>query len=120
REARFDRVKELAVRRLAQLPGAEVTGHLLAIVADPRQTQKLKDLVVELMMDRRDGSSLPVLTKQLGVQRDYLANTEPESLAAVAKSIAGLGGTQLDAKQVDDALTALQIHLEAPTTTSGE
>jgi hypothetical protein len=120
REQRFDRVKELAVMRLAQLPGAEITGALLAVVADPRQPQKLKDLVVDLLRDRRDGASLPVLTAQLATKRDYLANTEPESLAAVAKSIAGLAGTQLDPKQVADALTALQAHLEAPTTSSGE
>ena len=120
RDARFDRVKELAVRRLAQLPGAEVTQHLLAVIADPRQPQKLKDTVVELLMERKDATSLSVLTTQLQVKTDYIAGTQPESLAAVAKGIAGLAGTQLDPKQVAAALAALQSHLEAPSTSNGE
>jgi len=120
RDARFDRVKELAVRRLAQLPGAEVTQHLLAVIADPRQPQKLKDTVVDLLMERKDGASLAVLTGQLTVKTDYIANTHPESLAAVAKGIAGLAGTKLDPKDVAAALAALQMHLEAPSTSSGE
>jgi outer membrane protein assembly factor BamB len=120
REARFDRVKELAVRRLAQMPGPQVTQHLLAVIADPRQPQKLKDTVVELLMDRKDASSLPVLTKQLEVRTDFIAGTQPESLAAVAKGIAGLATTKLDPKHVEDALVALQAHLESPATSSGE
>jgi len=120
RDARFDRVKELAVRRLAQLPGPEVTQHLLAVIADPRQPQRLKDTVVDLLMERKDGSSLPVLTTQLQITTDYIANTQPESLAAVAKGIAGLGGTKLEPKDVSAALAALQHHLEAPTTSNGE
>ena len=120
RDARFDRVKELAVRRLARLPGPEVTQHLLAVIADPRQPQKLKDTVVELLMERKDGNSLAVLTTQLEVQADYIASTQPESLAAVARGVAGLAGTQLDPKQVAAALAALQAHLEAPSTSNGE
>ncbi|MBA3500116.1 MAG: PQQ-binding-like beta-propeller repeat protein [Deltaproteobacteria bacterium] len=120
RDARFDRVKELAVRKLAQIPGGEVTGHLLAVIADPRQPQKLKDTVVELLVERKDGNSLSVLTTQLQVQTDYIASTQPESLAAVAKGIAGLAGTQLDPKQVTAALAALRSHLEAPSTSNGE
>ena len=120
REARFDRVKELAVRRLARMPGPEVTQSLLAVIADPRQPQKLKDTVVELLMDRKDSSSLPVLTTQLQARTDFIAGTQPESLAAVAKGVAGLGTTKLEPKDVTAALAALQIHLEAPTTSSGE
>lgn len=120
RDARFDRVKELAVRRLAQLPGAEVTQHLLAVIADPRQPQKLKDIVVELLMDRKDGASLSVLTGQLAVKTDFIANTQPESLAAVAKGIAGLAGTKLDPNEVSAAMLALQAHLESPATSAGE
>jgi outer membrane protein assembly factor BamB len=120
RDARFDRVKELAVRRLSQLPGAEVTQQLLGVIADPRQPQKLKDIVVELLMDRKDGSSLPVLTKQLETQSDYLANTEPESLGAVAKGIAGLAGNKLEPKDIAAALAALQRHLDSPATSNGD
>lgn len=120
RDARFDRVKELAVRRLAQMPGAEVTQQLLAVIADARQPQRLKDTVVELLMERKDASSLPVLTKQLEVRADFLAGTQPESLAAVAKAIAGLASTKPDPKHVADALAALEAHLESPATGSGE
>ena len=120
RDARFDRVKELAVRRLAQLPGAAVTEHLLDVIADPRQPQRLKDTVVDLLMKRKDASSLPVLTKQLAVKHDYIAGTQPESLAAVARGIAGLAGTELAAKDVEAALAELEAHLAAPTTSTGE
>ncbi|MBA2541743.1 MAG: hypothetical protein H0V17_19020, partial [Deltaproteobacteria bacterium] len=116
RDARFDRVKELAVGALSKLPGPEVTSQLLAVLADNRAPQKLKDTVVELLMTRRDPSSLPVLTQQLAVHSNYLTQTEPEALGAVAKAIAGLGGMTLDGAHVSGALAALQSHLDAPTT----
>jgi len=115
-DARFDRVKELAVQALAKLPGAEVTKELLGVLADPRAPQKLKDTVVELLVARKDPSSLPVLTAQLAVHTDYLLRTEPDALGPVAKAIAGLAGAPLDPKQVADALVALQSHLDAPAT----
>ncbi len=116
RDARFDRVKELAVNALAKLPGAEVTSQLLAVLADNRAPQKLKDTVVDLLVARRDPGSLPVLTTQLAVHTDYLAQTEPEALGPVAKAIAGLEGLTLDPKMVAAALVALQSHLDAPST----
>ncbi len=116
RDARFDRVKELAVQALAKLPGPEVTSQLLAVLADNRAPQKLKDAVVDLLVQRKDPSSLPVLTQQLAVHTDYIAQTEPEALAPVAKAIAGLGGMRLDASHVTAALEALQSHLDAGTT----
>jgi outer membrane protein assembly factor BamB len=119
-DARFDRVKELAVGALAKLPGAEVTSQLLAVLADDRAPQRLKDTVVALLVERRDPASLPVLTSQLAVHTDYLAQTEPDALGAVAKAIAGLGGLPLDGKQVAAALAALQSHLDAPSTASPE
>lgn len=120
RDARFDRVKELAVGALAKMPGAAVTAELLAILEDDRAPQRLKDTVVELMVTRHDPASLAVLTQQLAVKTDYLAGTQPDSLSAVAKAIAGLAGTELDPKQVALALVALQEHLDAPTTSSPE
>jgi hypothetical protein len=119
-DARFDRVKELAVQALAKLPGAEVTKELLGVLADSREPQKLKDTVVELLVTRKDPSSLPVLTAQLAVHTDYLARTEPDALGPVAKAIAGLAGAKLDPKQVADTLVALQSHLDAPSTASPE
>jgi outer membrane protein assembly factor BamB len=120
REARFDRVKELAVRRLAQFPGGEVTEILLSVIADSRQPIRVKDIVVELLAERKDAKGLAVLTKQLETQTDFIAGTQPESLAAVAKAIAGLAGTKLDPNEVSEALAALQLHLDAASTSAGE
>jgi outer membrane protein assembly factor BamB len=116
RDARFDRVKELAVAALAKLPGGEVTKELLAVLSDKRAPQRLKDTVVDMLAKRKDPASLPVLTAQLAVHADFLAKTEPESLGAVAKAIASLGGTKLEAKEVTPALAALQSHLDDPAT----
>ncbi len=120
RDARFDRVKELAVGALAKLPGPAVTSELLAILEDTRAPQRLKDTVVDLLVARRDPASLAVLTQQLAVKTDYLAGTQSDALAAVARAIAGLAGTALDPKQVELTLVALQDHLDAPTTASPE
>ena len=121
-DARFDRVKELAVMALAKQPGAQVTAELLAVLADDRAPQRLKDTVVDLLTVRRDPASLPVLTEQLAVHTDYLAGTEPDALAPVAKAIAGLGDPELalDPKHVTAALAALELHLDAATTSSPE
>jgi putative pyrroloquinoline-quinone binding quinoprotein len=116
RDARFDRVKQLAVRALAALPGPEVTRALLAVLSDERAPDALKDSVTALVVARRDPASLPVLVEALGVPRDHLAGTEPAALGAVATAIAGLGSLALDPAEVTRALAALQRHLEAPTT----
>lgn len=120
RDARFDRVKELAVMALAKLPGPEVTSELLAVLADDRASQKLKDTVVDMLVQRKDPASLAVLTSQLAVKTDYLAGTQPDALGPVAKAISGLASIALDPKQVAPALVALQAHLDAPTTSSPE
>jgi outer membrane protein assembly factor BamB len=116
RDARFDRVKELAVAALAKQPGGEVTKELLAVLADKRAPQKLKDTVVDTLAQRKDPASLPVLTDQLAAHADFIAKTEPESLGPVAKAIASLAGTKLDAKEVTRALASLQSHLDHPAT----
>src|SRR5690606_21585118 len=116
RDARFDRVKELAVMWLAKQQGGEVTKELLAVLADRRAPQKLKDTVVDMLAQRKDPASLPVLTEQLAVHSDFIAKTEPESLGPVAKAIASLAGTKLDPAEVTRALAALQSHLEHPAT----
>jgi outer membrane protein assembly factor BamB len=115
-DARFDRVKELAVASLAKLQGPGVTEQLLVVLADARAPQRLKDLVVELLVQRRDPAALPVLTAQLAVKTDYLAQTEPEALGAVAKTIAGLAGVPVDPGAAAPVLVALQGHLDAGTT----
>ena len=118
RDARFDRVKELAVAALAKLPGADVTGHLLGVLADPRAPQRLKDTVVDLLVERHDPSSLPTLTAQLAVTTDFLAKTEPDALGPVARTIAGLANTPLDPAHAAAALAALRVHLDAAATST--
>jgi len=119
-DARFDRVKELAVIALAKQPGPQITGELLAVLSDSRAPQRLKDTVVDLLTARHDPAGLPVLTEQLAAHTDYIAGTEPDALGPVAKSIAGLGAPDLalDPKHVTAALVALQFHLDAATTAS--
>ncbi len=121
-DARFDRVKELAVIALAKQPGAQVTSELLSVLADARAPQRLKDTVVDLLTMRHDPASLPVLTEQLAIRTDYLAGTEPDALGPVARAIAGLGQPDLalDPTHVTAALAALQVHLDAATTASPE
>lgn len=119
-DARFDRVKELAVQALAKLSGGEVTKELLGVLADERAPQKLKDSVVDLLIARKDPASLPVLVDQLAVHDDFLNKTSPLALGPVARAIAGLGGAKLDPKVVDQAVAALQSHLDAPTTQVGD
>jgi len=115
-DARFDRVKELAVQALAKLPGGEVTQELLGVLADTRAPQHLKDVVVDLLVARKDPASLSVLAAQLSAHDDFLLQTQPLALGPVAKAIAGLGGAKLDPAAVAAALAALQSHLDAPTT----
>lgn len=116
RDARFDKVKELAVATLAKLPGADVTKEMLAVLSDKRAPAKLKDTVVEMLAQRKDAGALPVLTTQLAVHHDYIAKTEPESLGPVVRAIAALRGSAVDPAHVPPALLALQSHLEDPAT----
>jgi hypothetical protein len=119
-DARFDNVKEYAVQSLAKLPGGEVTKDLLAIIGDKRAPQKLKDTVAELLVQRKDPASLPVLAERLAAHTDFLAHTEPEALGPVTRAISGLAGSQLDKAQVAAAVTVLQTHLDAATTPSAD
>lgn len=116
RDARFDRVKELAIAWLAKLPGGEVTKELLAVLADRRAPQHIKDTAADMLVQRKDPDSLGVLADQLSVYPDFIAKTEPLALGSVAKAIAGLGGAKLDPAQVARALAALQSQLEHPAT----
>jgi outer membrane protein assembly factor BamB len=120
RDARFIGVKELAVATLAKLQGPQVTAEMLAVLADERAPQKLKDTVVELLVARKDPSSLAVLTKQLEIKTDYLAKTESDQLGAIAKALAGLEGTTFAPDVVAPTLEALTVHLDAPSTHSAD
>lgn len=116
RDARFERVKELAVVALALEPGADATRELLSILADDRAPVQLKDTVVALLVQRKDPQSLSVLIEQLAVHDDVVMQTETTTLGPVAKAIAGLAGAALDPAQVAAALSALAFHLDAPST----
>ena len=120
RDARFDRVKELAVTALAKLPGGDATAQLLAVLGDARAPQHLKDTVAALLVARKDPASLPVLTAQLSVRADYLAGTAPQALAPVARAVAGLAGVTLPEHDRDAALAALRGQLDAPTAQSSD
>lgn len=120
RDARFDRVKDLAVAALAKLPSADVVRELVAILIDDRAPPPLKARVAELLVERRDPHGLPALTEQLAVRADFLADTAPRALAAIARAVAALGGQPLDAEAVTPALAALQAQLEAPTAAPAE
>lgn len=116
RDARFGGVKELAVSTLAKMEGPSVTAELLALLSDDRAPLKLKDTVVALLVARKDPASLGVLAKELEIEPDYLARTEPEHLGAVAKAIAGLDGVKLQEADVAPVVAALAFHLDAPST----
>jgi len=116
RDARFDRVKELAVSSLAKQQGADVTKELLALLADNRVSQRIKDQATEVLVARKDPASLAVLVGQMSTHDDFIAKTEAFSVGSVAKAIAGLGGSKLDPAEVKVALAALRSHLDAATT----
>lgn len=116
RDARFDRVKELALRALADQPGGEVTKALLGVLADPRQPGRLADDVVALLAARKDPTSLPALTAQLQPHVDYIAKSSPLALGAVAKAIAALGDVAVDPAAAQAAQAALEAQLDDPAT----
>ncbi|MGE0545496.1 MAG: PQQ-binding-like beta-propeller repeat protein [Kofleriaceae bacterium] len=118
RDARFVGVKELAATAVAAQPGAEATSDLLGVLGDDRAPDRLKEVVVNLLIKRKDPASLPVLAAQLALHSDYIARTEPVALGAVAKAIAGLGSLTIDPKQQEAAVVALQSHLDAAATPS--
>lgn len=120
RDARFEPVKELAVDALARLPGAEITGALLALVDDERITARLKQAVVARLLARRDAASLPALTTALGAPPDYLGAGGVDSLGVVARVIAGMAGVAVPSGDRAAAVAALILHLESPATQSAD
>lgn len=119
-DARFERVKELAVVELARLPGADVTRALLGVISDARTPQRLAAAAADALAERRDPASLSILAEPLSVRTDHLAGTEPAALAAAARAIAALDGLPVDAALAAAALAQLTAHLDAPTTTTPE
>lgn len=121
RDARFDKVKELAVTALASLAGPNVTTDLLSILADDRAPQRLKEAVVDVLMKRKDPAGLPALAAALANERtDYIDNATAQNVGAIARVIASLKGEKLDEDARAQAVGALIEHLNAPDIEVGE
>lgn len=116
RDARFADIKELAVSALASLPGKEVTESLLTMIQDERTPAKLRDTAVDVLAQRRDATALDVYAAALAVRTDFIAGTKPVAVGAIARVVAGLGGTELDAGARKNAVDALIGQLEDPQT----
>jgi hypothetical protein len=117
RDARFDKVKELAVTALAQLSGPGVTDDLLSILADDRAPARLKEAVVDVLMKRRDPTGLGALAKALAAERyDYIDGATAQNVGAIARVMTSLDGAVLDDGHQARAIDALVAHLGAPET----
>jgi outer membrane protein assembly factor BamB len=117
RDARFDKVKELAVTALAALAGASVTADLLSILADDRAPVRLKEAVVDVLMKRKDPAGLPAVAAALAAERtDYIDNDRAQNVGALARVIASLKGMKIDDDARAQAVGALVEHLNAPDT----
>ena len=112
-DARFDRIKELAVAALAKLPGAQVTVDLLGLLDDSRAPAKLKDAVATLLVSRHDIAGLDALIAALQRHTDIIAGTTAGDVALFARAIGALG-PQLDAASRPRAVAALAAQLDDP------
>jgi outer membrane protein assembly factor BamB len=117
RDARFDKVKELAVVALSKLSGANVTADLLTILDDDRASQKLKDAVVDVLISRKDPSGAPALAAALVAQRtDWIDGKTAQNVGAIAKVVASLDRNKIDEAVRAELVAALIQHLDAPDT----
>ena len=116
RDSRFDQIKELAIAALAKLPDANVTADLLALLDDPRTPTKLKDLVGDVLVARKDPAGLPALLVGLAQRTDYVDGTTASDVGVLARAVGALGDTSLDAGARATAVGALAAHLRAPGT----
>jgi outer membrane protein assembly factor BamB len=121
RDARFDKVKELAVNSLAQLSGPNVTKDLLGILADDRAPQRLKDAVVDVLIKRKDPTGLAAMAQVLAAERtDFIDNVTARNVGAVARVMASLKDTKLDDFDRAAAVIALVDHLNSPDTEAAD
>lgn len=120
RDARFEDVKGFAVSALSKIGGGEVIGDLIALVQSEKTPPALYESAVEALVARRDPASLPALVAGLDVHHDYLENTRPRAVSALARAIASLGAKDLDPAQRGRAVDALIRHLQAPETASAD
>ncbi|MBP6631470.1 MAG: PQQ-binding-like beta-propeller repeat protein [Kofleriaceae bacterium] len=117
RDARFVKVKELAIEALARLSGAEVTTDLLGILGDDRTPPRLREAVGTVLVARRDPGGLVALAAALDAERDdVIAGTDARNVGVLAAALGALGGQTLDVDGQIRAEAALVRHLEAPTT----
>jgi hypothetical protein len=121
RDARFDKVKELAVTALAALAGPNVTSDLLSILADDRAPVRLKEAVVDVLMKRKDPAGLPAVAAALAAERtDYIDNERAQNVGALSRVIASLKGLKIEDDARAQAVGALVEHLNAPDTDLAE
>ena len=104
-------------RRSRSCPAARSRKELLGVLADKRAPQHLKDTVVDLLVARKDPASLPVLTAQLAVHDDFIAQDRARSRSARSRRRSpGSAARSSIRPRSRAALVALQSHLDAPTT----
>jgi outer membrane protein assembly factor BamB len=119
RDKRFNEVQRFAVSALAELPGADVTRDLIALIQNERTSKQLYDRAVDVLITRRDARGLGHIINSLQVPHDYITGSAPENVGVLARAVAALG----DHEQVDPAMRgatidALLLHLFAPETSS--
>lgn len=120
RDARFDEVKQLAVAALAKLEGPDVAKDLLTIVQDGRTPVKLRESVIELLVQRKDPAGLPALLVALEPRYDFITGAQPVHVAVVARAIGGLGDRQLADGDRAKAVAALAVQADDPATPPGD
>jgi outer membrane protein assembly factor BamB len=120
KDARFEDVKRFAVTALAKSGGGQVIGDLIALVQSEKTPPALYESAVEALVERKDPASLPALVAGIDVRHDYLDNTRPRAVSALARAIASLGAQNLDPAQRGRAVDALIAHLQAPETATGD
>lgn len=113
RDARFEPIKAFAVASMAKVEGAEVTRDLIGLVIDPRTPPALREVVADLMIQRRDPKGLPALLDTLAVRADFVTGTQPAGLVEVARALGALGGA-LSPDEQARAQDALEVQAFDP------
>lgn len=121
RDKRFNEVQRFAVSALAELPGADVTRDLIALIQNERTSKQLYDRAVDVLITRRDARGLGHIIAALQVPYDYITGSAPANVGVLARAALALG----DHEEVDPAMRgatidALLLHLFAPETSTDD
>jgi outer membrane protein assembly factor BamB len=120
RDARFNQVKKFAITALAELPGAEVTRDLIALIQNPRTPQALYAKAVEVLVARKDAKGLRHLVEVLEVKHDFIAGNKPKTIGVAARAIGAMAKQKLDAAERGKAVQALLYHMRSPQTSADD